>query len=150
VVVDAPDLEGRDAILKIHTRGKPLAPDVDLHKIAQETPGFSGADLANVMNEAALLTARHDGKQIGQKDLEEAVEKVVAGPERKSRRLNAADKRRVDRGHLLASSDPHERRTNQVGEDDLAGAESRGRAELRAGFFLPNPFETLGPERRLQ
>jgi cell division protease FtsH len=61
-VVDAPDLEGRDAILKLHARGKPLAPDVDLHKIAQETPGFSGADLANVINEAALLTAAMTGR----------------------------------------------------------------------------------------
>ena len=61
VVVDAPDLEGRDAILKLHARGKPLAPDVDLQQIAQETPGFSGADLANVLNEAALLAARHNG-----------------------------------------------------------------------------------------
>ena len=87
MVLDAPDLEGRDAILKLHVRGKPLAPDANLRKIAQETPDFSGANLANVINEAALLAARHDGITIGQTDLEEAVEKVVAGPERKSRRL---------------------------------------------------------------
>src|SRR5215471_19226915 len=78
VVVDAPDLGGREAILKIHSRGKPIALDADLRKIAQETPGLSGADLANVINEAALLTARHGGTTIGQKDLEDAVEKVVA------------------------------------------------------------------------
>ena len=66
VVLDAPDMEGRYAILKLHSRGKPLADDADLRKIAQETPGFSGADLANVLNEAALLAARHEGKTIGQ------------------------------------------------------------------------------------
>src|SRR3989440_2355672 len=85
VVVDAPDLVGREAILRIHTRGKPLADDVNLRKIAQATPGFSGADLANAMNEAALLAARRRSPRITQRDLEEAVEKVVAGPERKSR-----------------------------------------------------------------
>jgi cell division protease FtsH len=107
VVVDAPDLEGRDAILKLHARGKPLAPDVDLHKIAQETPGFSGADLANVINEAALLAARRNESKVGQKDMEEAVEKVVAGPERKSRRLSKEDKRRVayhEVGHALVAA----------------------------------------------
>jgi cell division protease FtsH len=107
VVVDAPDLEGREAILQLHSRGKPLAAKVDLRKIAQETPGFSGADLANVINEAALLTARHGGTTIGQKDLEDAVEKVVAGPERKSRRMSAEDKRRVayhEVGHALVAA----------------------------------------------
>jgi cell division protease FtsH len=107
VVVDAPDLEGRDAILKLHAHGKPLAPEVDLHKLAQETPGFSGADLANVINEAALLAARHDESKISQKDMEEAVEKVVAGPERKSRRLSKEDKHRVayhEVGHALVGT----------------------------------------------
>ena len=107
VVVDAPDLEGRDAILRIHSRGMPFEPDVDLRKIAQETPGFSGADLANVINEAALLAGRHSESKIGQRDLEEAVEKVVAGPERKSRRLSDADKRRVayhETGHALVGA----------------------------------------------
>jgi cell division protease FtsH len=107
VVVDAPDLEGRDAILKLHALGMPLTPEVSLRKIAQETPGFSGADLANVINEAALLAARHGGSRIDQKDLEEAVEKVVAGPERKSRRLSAEDKRRVayhEVGHALVGA----------------------------------------------
>jgi cell division protease FtsH len=135
VVVDAPDLEGRDAILKIHTRGKPLAPDVDLHRIAQETPGFSGADLANVMNEAALLTARHNGKQIGQKDVEEAVEKVVAGPERKSRRLSAEDKRRVayhEVGHaLVAAFSKHAEPVRKI------SIVPRGRAAL--GYTLQFP-----------
>ncbi|HUB58890.1 MAG TPA: ATP-dependent zinc metalloprotease FtsH [Candidatus Micrarchaeia archaeon] len=107
VVVDAPDLQGREAILKLHAKGKPLEPGVDLRRIAQETPGFSGADLANTINEAALLAARHDGTTIGQKDLEEAVEKVVAGPERKSRRLSSEDRRRVayhEVGHALVAA----------------------------------------------
>jgi len=107
VVVDAPDLEGRAAILQLHARGKPLAKDADLHKIAQETPGFSGADLANLVNEAALLAARRAAREITQADLQEAVEKVVAGPERKSRRLNEADKRRVayhEVGHALVAA----------------------------------------------
>jgi cell division protease FtsH len=107
IVVDAPDLDGRNEILKLHTRGKPLAPDVDLRKIAQETPGFSGADLANVINEAALLAARHGGITIGQKDLEDAVEKVVAGPERKRRRMSPEEKRRVayhEVGHALVAA----------------------------------------------
>ena len=107
VVVDAPDLEGRLAVLKIHVRNKPLATEADLRKVAQQTPGFSGADLANVLNEAALLAARHQATQIGQKDLEDAVEKVVAGPERKSRRLGEEEKRRVachETGHALVAA----------------------------------------------
>jgi cell division protease FtsH len=141
VVVDAPDLEGRDAILKIHTRGKPLAPDVDLHKIAQETPGFSGADLANVMNEAALLTARHNGTQIGQKDLEEAVEKVVAGPERKSRRLSAEDKRRVayhEVGHALVAA--YSKHADAVRKITIV---PRGRAALGYTLQIPEADQYL-------
>jgi len=107
VVVDAPDLEGRLAILKLHVRNKPLAAEVELRRIAQQTPGFSGADLANVVNEAALLAARHHATQVGQRDLEDAVDKVVAGPERKSRRLGEEEKRRVayhEVGHALVAS----------------------------------------------
>jgi len=107
VVVDAPDIDGREAILKVHVRGKPLAKEVDLRRVAQATPGFSGADLANAINEAALLAARRHGKEIGQKDLEDAVEKVVAGPERKSRRLKEQEKLRVayhETGHALVAA----------------------------------------------
>ncbi len=107
VLVDAPDLGGRQAILEVHARGKPLAEDVDLRRMAQETPGFSGADLANALNEAALLAARRGGTYIRQKDLEEAVEKVVAGPERKSRRLDPKQRRRVafhEVGHALVAA----------------------------------------------
>jgi cell division protease FtsH len=107
VVVDAPDVEGREAILKVHARDKPLDDDVDFRRIAQATPGFSGADLANALNEAALLAARRAGKRIEQRDLEEAVEKVLAGPERKSRKLIEEKKRRVayhEVGHALVAA----------------------------------------------
>lgn len=107
VVVDAPDIDGREAILKVHVRGKPLGKEVNLRQIAQSTPGFSGADLANAVNEAALLAARHHSREISQADLEEAVEKVVAGPERKSRRLRDEAKRRVayhEVGHALVAA----------------------------------------------
>jgi cell division protease FtsH len=107
IVVDAPDLDGRIAILQLHQRGKPVAADTDLRKIAQETPGFSGADLANLLNEAALLAARRDAKEILQSDLQEAVERVIAGPERRSRRLTENDKRLVafhEVGHALVAA----------------------------------------------
>jgi cell division protease FtsH len=107
VVVDAPDLNGRLAILRLHVRRKPLATGADLRKIAAQTPGFPGADLANAVNEAALLAARHGAKEIDQKDLEDAVEKIVAGPERKSRRLTEEEKRRVayhEVGHALVAT----------------------------------------------
>ena len=107
VVVDAPDIDGRLAILKVHVRRKPLEREVDLRRIAQATPGFSGADLANAVNEAALLAARRHATQISQKDLENSIEKVVAGPERKSRRLKEEEKRRVayhEVGHALVAA----------------------------------------------
>ncbi len=107
VVLDSPDVGARKAILEVHARGKPLAPDVDLGTIARSTPGFSGADLANAMNEAAIATARLGLREISQAVLEEAVEKVVAGPERKSRRLEPEEKRRVayhEAGHALVAT----------------------------------------------
>jgi len=141
VVVDSPDLEGRDAILKLHARGKPLAPEVNLRQIAQETPGFSGADLANVLNEAALLAARHDASQIGQKDLEDAVEKVVAGPERKSRRLSKEDKRRVayhEVGHALVAA--YSKHADQVRKISIV---PRGHAALGYTLQLPEADQYL-------
>jgi cell division protease FtsH len=107
IVVDAPDLDGREAILRVHARNKPLGDDVDLRAIARATAGFSGADLANAMNEAALSAARRGATAIAQRDLEDAVEKVVAGPERKSRRLLDEEKRRVayhEVGHALVAA----------------------------------------------
>jgi len=137
VVVDAPDLEGRWAILKLHSRRKPLAAGVDLRRIAQETPGFTGADLANVVNEAALLAARHQGEVISQKDIEEAVEKVVAGPERKSRRLSKEERRQVayhEVGHALVAT--HSRHADPVHKITII---PRGRAAL--GYTLQLPTE---------
>ncbi|VVM08384.1 cell division protease FtsH [Methylacidimicrobium cyclopophantes] len=107
VVVDLPDAQGRLAILTVHSRGKPLAPAINLEEIAQATSGFSGADLANLMNEAALLAARRKAQQIEQADLFEALEKVIAGPERRSLQLAAEEKRRVayhEVGHALVAA----------------------------------------------
>ena len=147
VVVDSPDLEGRAAILKLHARGKPLAPEVDLREIAQETPGFSGADLANVLNEAALLTARHDGAKIGQQDLEEAVEKVVAGPERKSRRLSKEDRRRVayhETGHALVAA--YSKHADSVRKISIV---PRGHAALGYTLQLPDGDQFLMSQAEL-
>jgi cell division protease FtsH len=147
IVVDAPDLEGRNAILKLHSRGKPLAPDVDLRKVAQETPGFSGADLANLINEAALLTARHGGTTIGQKDLEDAAEKVVAGPERKSRRMTPEDKRRVayhETGHALVAA--YSRHADVVHKISIV---PRGRAALGYTLQLPETDQYLMSQAEL-
>ena len=106
VVVDAPDLEGRLAILKVHARNKKVATDVDLRMVAQSTPGFSGADLANTLNEAALLAVRRGHDLILQIDLEEAIEKVYAGPERRSRRITEQDKKKLayhEGGHAMVA-----------------------------------------------
>jgi cell division protease FtsH len=137
VVVDAPDIDGRQAILKVHVRGKPLAREVDLRRIAQATPGFSGADLANAVNEAALLAARRHGREISQKDLEDAVEKVVAGPERKSRRLKEEEKRRVayhEVGHALVAA--YSKSADPVHKISII---PRGRAAL--GYTLQVPTD---------
>jgi cell division protease FtsH len=106
IVVDRPDLEGRKAILAVHAREKPLAPGVDLDVIARRTPGFTGADLANLMNEAALLSARHDLQLIGLPQLEEAIDRVMAGPERRSRLISDREKRVIafhEGGHALVA-----------------------------------------------
>jgi cell division protease FtsH len=140
-VVDSPDLEGRLAILKVHARDKPLAAEVELRKVAQATPGFSGADLANALNEAALLAARRHSRLIEQKDLEEAVEKVVAGPERKSRRLNDEQKRRVayhEVGHaLVAAYSAHADPVHKI------SVIPRGRAALGYTMQLPSDDQFL-------
>ena len=88
VALENPDVEGREAILRIHARGKPMSPDVDLRRLAKQTTGLSGADLENVVNEAAILAARRNRHQIMMADLEEAVERVIAGPEKKSRLIS--------------------------------------------------------------
>jgi cell division protease FtsH len=114
IVVDRPDLEGRRAILNVHGRGKPLAKGVDIDVLARRTPGFTGADLANLMNEAALLAARRGFKEIGMPQLEEAIDRVIAGPERKSRIISDDEKRVIAYhegghalvGHALPHADP--------------------------------------------
>ncbi len=107
VAVERPDVSGRTGILGIHTRGKPLADDVDIAEIAKRTAGFSGADLANVVNEAALLAARRDASAIAQSHLGEAIERLVAGPERKSRILSMQDRHRIayhEAGHAVVAT----------------------------------------------
>ncbi|MGB9904172.1 MAG: ATP-dependent zinc metalloprotease FtsH [Desulfotomaculales bacterium] len=114
VVVDIPDINGRKEILKVHVRGKPLSPDVNLDVLARRTPGFTGADLANLVNEAALLAARRNKKEIGMRELEDSIERVIAGPEKKSKVISEKEKRLVSYheaghavvGYLLPNTDP--------------------------------------------
>jgi len=114
IVVDRPDIKGRTEILKVHCKGKPVGQDVSLDVIAQRTPGFTGADLSNLVNEAALLTARRDKKVINMPEMEEAAERVIMGPERKSRVISDKEKRLTayhEGGHtivgmLLTHTDP--------------------------------------------
>jgi cell division protease FtsH len=106
VVLDRPDIRGREAILQVHVRGKPLAEDVDLRTLAKATPGFVGADIANLVNEAAILAARRGRKSIGMAEFQEAIERVIAGPERKSRLLSEEEKRITayhEAGHALVA-----------------------------------------------
>lgn len=106
VAVGAPDLVGREAILKVHAQGKALSEDIDLGVIAKRTPGFTGADLANLLNEAALLAARRNKLKIGMDELEDAVERVIAGPEKKSHKMTERDKKLVsyhEAGHAVSN-----------------------------------------------
>ncbi|HDK26495.1 MAG TPA: ATP-dependent metallopeptidase FtsH/Yme1/Tma family protein [Candidatus Atribacteria bacterium] len=106
IVVDRPDILGREAILKVHTRGKPLAKDVDIKVLARRTPGFVGSDLANMINEAALLASRKGKKEIGMEELEAAIDRVIAGPERKSRLISEKEKEIIayhESGHALVA-----------------------------------------------
>jgi len=106
IIIDHPDVKGREAILRVHLKGKPLADDVDIGKLAKQTAGFSGADLANMVNEAAILAARKGRDRITMSDLMEALEKVIVGPERKSRLLSPQEKRIAayhESGHALVS-----------------------------------------------
>ncbi len=118
IAVDRPDLEGRKAILRVHAKGKPFSPDVDLDTVARRTPGFTGADLANVINESALLTARNDRKAITNEFLEEAIDRVIAGPERKTRAMSEKEKKVTayhEGGHaLVAHALPHSAPVHKV------------------------------------
>lgn len=141
VVLDLPDIKEREAILKIHTKNKPLRKGVDLKTIAQRTPGFSGADLANLVNEAAILSARRGKKTIGMEEMRESIEKVILGPERKSRIMNKEEKEIVayhEAGHaLVAASLPNADPVQKV------SIISRGQA---GGYTLAVPTE----DKRLQ
>ncbi len=114
IVVDKPDVKGRQEILKVHTKGKPVEKEANLEVLARRTPGFTGADLSNLVNEAALLSARRNKKRIGMEELEESIERVVAGPERKSKVISDRDKKLTayhEAGHaligmLLPNADP--------------------------------------------
>ena len=118
VTLDLPDLEGRKAILRVHASGKPLAPEVTLDTVAKETPGFSGADLSNLVNEAAILAARQNKKSIFMTEFEEAVDRIIAGPERKSRLISRREKEMTayhEAGHaLVAWALPHADRVHKI------------------------------------
>ncbi len=141
VMLDLPDIKDREEILGIHARKKPLGPDIDLKVIAERTPGFSGADLANLMNEAAILTAREDRKELAQYDLIRSVEKVMLGPERRSHILSTKEKKITayhEMGHaLVASVLPYADPVHKV------SIIARGNA---AGYTLKLPLE----DRKLQ
>ena len=134
VVVDAPDVKGREEILKVHSKGKPLAADVDLSVIAKTTIGFSGADLENLMNEAALAAARKGAREISMFDIEDSIMKVIAGPEKKSRKVTERERRLTafhEAGHAVVSKMlPTQDRVHQV------SIISRGRA---GGYTLSLP-----------
>lgn len=143
VVLDRPDVKGREAILKVHTRGKPLSADVDLNILSKTTPGFVGADLENLMNEAAILAARKNKKSISMRDCEEAIYRVILGPERKSRVITDEQRRLVAYheaghavvGHMLPNCDPIRKIT----------IVPRG---MSGGSVLSVPEDDLGPETR--
>ncbi len=134
VVVDAPDVRGRETILKIHSRKKPLDPGVDLHQVARRTPGMVGADLENLLNEAALLAARENRKRITMRDVDEARDRVLMGPERRSMVISDADRRVTayhEVGHALAAQLlPHADRVHKL------TVVPRGRA-LGAAMYTP-------------
>jgi cell division protease FtsH len=154
VLVDLPDRDGREAILRLHAKRMPLAAQVDLARIARSTPGFAGADLANVVNEAALLAARDRAHEVSQRHLEAAVEKVVAGPELRSRRLGDDERRRVayhEVGHALVAA--HSPGADPVHKISIV---PRGRGALgytlqvpEADRFLSTRSDLLGRLRTL-
>jgi cell division protease FtsH len=146
VVLDRPDMRGREAILKVHIKGKPLAPNVDLGVLARSTPGFVGADLENLVNEAAILAARRNKKSIEQPELEEAIERVIAGPERKSRLISPEEKRIVayhEAGHAVVM--------NALSEADRVQKVSIIARGMAGGYTLalPEDDRTLMPRKKL-
>lgn len=145
VVLDRPDVRGREAILKVHIKGKPLATNLDLSVLAKSTPGFVGADLENLVNEAAILAARRNKKEIGQNEFEESIERVIAGPERKSRLISEEEKRIVayhEAGHAVVM--------NTIPEADPVQKVSIIARGMAAGYTLALPLEdrTLMPRKK--
>jgi len=155
VTLDRPDMRGREAILKVHAKGKPLEPALDLGSVARGTPGFVGADLENLVNEAAILAARRNKKSIGQSEMEEAIERVVMGPERKSRLISAEEKRIIayhEAGHAvvgnaIAEADPVQKVTI-VGRGQAGGVTwfrpEEDRVLMSRKKFLANLTYALG------
>ncbi len=146
VVLDRPDMRGREAILKVHSKGKPLAPEVDLGVLSRSTPGFVGADLENLVNEAAILAARRNKKVIGQSELEEAIERVIAGPERKSRLISEEEKRIVayhEAGHAVVM--------NALPQADPVHKVSIIARGMAGGYTMSLPEEdrTLMPRKKM-
>jgi len=146
VVLDRPDMKGREAILKVHVKGKPIAPEVDLSVIAKSTPGFVGADIENLVNEAAILSARRNKTNIGQSEVEESIERVIAGPERKSRLISADEKRIVayhEAGHAVI--------LNAIPECDPVQKVSIIARGMTGGHTLALPVDdtTLMPRKKL-
>ena len=143
VYVGVPDIKGREAVLKVHARKKPLSPDVDLSKIARDTVGFTGADLENLLNEAALLAAKRGRKTVGMQEIEESVLKVIAGPEKKSKVVSQKEKRLTayhEAGHAIVTSLlPSNKQVRQV------SIIPRGRM---GGFTLTPPQEDVNYETR--
>lgn len=146
VTLDRPDVKGREAILKVHIKGKPLEPEADLASLARATPGFTGADLENLVNEAAILAARRNKKSIGQPEMEEAIERVVMGPERKSRLISEEEKRIIayhEAGHAvvanaIAEADPVQKVTI-VGRGQAGGVT----------WFRPNEDRILMSRKKM-
>ena len=136
VTLDRPDVRGREGILKVHVKGKPIEPEVNLNTIARATPGFVGADIENMVNEAAILAARRNKKTIGQSEFEEAIERVIAGPERKSRLISDAEKRIIayhEAGHAVVM--------NAIPESDPVQKISIIARGMAGGYTLAFPSE---------
>jgi len=145
VPVDAPDLKGRQKILEVHAKGKPIAPEVEFESVARRTPGFTGADLANVLNEAALLTARRNKKLVDLSAVDEAIDRVIAGPQKRTRVMNDHDKRVTayhEAGHALVAASLHH--TDPVTKVTIL---PRGRA---LGYTMVMPTEDRYSKSRNQ
>lgn len=146
VVLDRPDVKGREAILRVHVKGKPLAPEIDLGILARATPGFVGADIENLVNEAAILAARRNKKTISQSEFEEAIERVIAGPERRSRLISADEKKIIayhEAGHAVVM--------NALPEADPVQKVTIVARGMAAGYTMALPAEdrTLTPKKKL-